>query len=113
MRIVVFAMLLGVVPPFAYAQTPTTLTGTWQAGADGQRPWLVIFRQEDSRLAGIVSSCGSAPVGVVAAEIYGGSVDKNTLRFKCKSGEDGREITFQGRHNANEIELTYEQQARN
>ena len=60
-----------------------------------------------------MSSCGSAPVGVVAAEIYGGSVDKNTLRFTCKSGEDGREITFQGRHNANEIEFTYEQQARN
>lgn len=113
MRVLVFVTLIAAVPHLADAQTTNpTLVGTWQTATDGQQRWLVIFRQDGPRVVGIVSSCGSHSGGTVASQIYDVNVAGGTVRFKCTSGVDGRVIAFEGRHNSDEIEFSYQQQPR-
>ena len=87
---------------FAQAQP----TGTWRAEL-GPFPWEVVLRVDGSRLTGVVSSCASRRV-----EILDGSVNGNTVAFKCRSLDGDRTYAFTGTINGDEMTVTREVQVR-
>lgn len=95
------------------ADAQTTLNGvtTWRVDEGGRQRWATVLAVDESRLTGTVSSCGTLGGGALAASIYDGSIDNNRLRFKCRSFDGDRTITFSGVITGDEITFTYEQQA--
>ena len=54
-----------------------------------------------------MSSCAS-----ISVEIYDGTIDGNTITFKCKSLDGDRTISFRGVINRDEIAFTWTKQVR-
>src|SRR5712692_2104991 len=99
----VFAILFAACG-LTFAQTGPT--GTWRVeGVGTSFPWEVVLRVDGPRLIGAVSSCASINV-----EISEGTIDGNTITFKCTSGDGQRTITFTGRIGGDEIAFTWEKQ---
>ena len=88
-------------------QAQTTLTGTWQAAVSGTT-WTLMLRTSGSVVTGSVSACGSARV----SGIYDGTVQGDTLTFKCTSSEGDRTVAFRGQVSGDSILFTREAQAR-
>ena len=117
MRVRICAVLLIVVTVSLWGQTPAPTvpsaqagpTGTWRAESTPPgTTWTAVLRLDGSRVIGAVSSCAS---NNGAIEIYEGSIDGNTIRFKCKSLNGVRTMTFTGRINGDELAFTWEKQA--
>lgn len=87
-----------------FAQTQPA--GTWRAGL-GQFTWEVVLRVDGSRLTGAVSSCASRRV-----EIHDGSVNGNTVAFKCRSLDGDRIYAFTGTINGDEMSIARDVQVR-
>ena len=100
----VVAILFATYAP-AFAQTG--LTGSWQV--ESTPPWTIELRVDGPRLAGTVSSCSSRASRI---EIFEGSTNGNTFRFKCKSLDGDRTITVTGTIDGAGITLTWEKQVR-
>ena len=83
------------------------ITCTWRAEAVGAGPWTVALTAEGPRLTGRVSACTSLPV-----EIYEGSIDGDTISFKCKSPDGDRVVTLTGRIDGDEMIFTWGKQVR-
>lgn len=115
MKNVLFALaILLVTCAMTYAQTGRGRpTGIWRVEGVGEQPWTVVLGVDKSGLTGTVSSCASDPRnGILAAEIYEGRINGNTVTFACKSRDSGRTITFTGLINGDEIAFTYKQDVR-
>jgi hypothetical protein len=91
-----------------YAQTG--VGGTWRAEGVGQGfPWTVVLRQDGNSLRGMVSSCASN----FSVYIDAGSVDGNTLTFRCTNPAGTRAIAFVGTIMGDQMTLAWTKEAQN
>ena len=103
-------LLIAAMPAILSSQTislpPSGVSGIWQAdGSD----WRVALRTEGpERLLGTVSSCASVRG---ALEIFDGTVNGNTITFRCRSGDGARTITLRGIIQGDHVTLTWDKQA--
>lgn len=87
----------------SYAQTG--LTGRWQAESTPPgTTWTAVLRVDGPNVIGAVSSCSFNQ----GREISEGTIDGNTITFKCFIG--ARRITFTGRLSGDEIAFAWEMQ---
>jgi pimeloyl-ACP methyl ester carboxylesterase len=100
----VVVLLLAVSSPSLAQIGPT---GTWRAQGVGPQPWTLVLRASGSKLTGAVSSCAS-----ISVDIYDGTVNGNTVTFKCQSLDADRIISFRGVIRGDEIEFTWTKQVR-
>lgn len=91
-------LALGCLP--AYAQTD--ISGTWRADNVGAGAWTVGLRNDQGRLTGRVSSCTSLPV-----DIQEGTIDGDSIRFKCSSLDGDRTVSLTGKISGDQITFTW------
>ena len=100
-------------------QTSVTPTETWKALDVAYAPWTFTLRVEGNTVKGTVSqgrvnpANGHTTTATNPVEIYDGTIQGNTISFKCNSpGSGDRVITFNGEINRDEITFTRNVQVR-
>src|SRR5687768_16233379 len=110
------ALLLVSLAPSLRSQTPApavsfvqpVITGMWQAESTPPgTTWTAVLRVDGPRVVGAVSSCASNRAEI---EIYDGSIDGNTLTYKCRSLDGDRTLTFTGTITDDDIAFTWTKQ---
>jgi hypothetical protein len=106
--LLVFALA---VPVFANAQSG--ITGTWKVKDVGFAPWTIKLQADGTKLTGTVQQ---SPINRASGmmtdltqpiEIFDGSIDGDTISFKCSSPDNGdRTVTFAGKIHGDEITFT-------
>jgi hypothetical protein len=93
--------------------TPLPPTGTWEAQGVPYAPWVLNLRAEGNTLIGIVRQAqfdlpnGGKTALTNPAPIYDGTIQGNTVSFKCDSpGGGDRIVTFTGVINGDVIDFT-------
>jgi hypothetical protein len=89
-----------------YAQSDPT--GRWTVEG-ASIPWEVALNVDGSRLTGAVTSCASV---LASFNIDEGTLDGNTITFKCRSGDQQRVISFVGVIAGGEITFTWEKRVK-
>lgn len=94
-RVIAMAILFGTCA-LTYAQGGPT--GRWQAESTPRgTSWMAVLSANGPNVIGAVSSCASNQ----GREISDGTIDGDTITFKCSVG--ARRITFTGRMSGDEI----------
>lgn len=70
----------------------------------------LVLRAEGAQLTGAVNTCSSIPFS--PSEIFDGRIEGQTIRFKCRSADGDRTVTFTGRINGDEILFSWQLQVR-
>jgi ribonuclease BN (tRNA processing enzyme) len=76
------------------------ITGTWKAEDVGFAPWTFTLKVQGANVTGTVSqggSSGTTPTTLAGATaIYDGTIEGNSVSFRCDSPDGGRTIAFSG-----------------
>jgi TonB family protein len=106
------------------AQAPTSQsdgpTGTWRVEDVAYAPWTLVLHADGTTLTGTViqaqTNRAGGQIGITTltapVAIYDGTIDGNTISFKCKSPDGNRTITFAGQMSGDEITFSRDVQVR-
>jgi hypothetical protein len=84
-------------------KAPTALTGTWEATLGGGPDWTLQLETDGGVVHGRILS---GTLGEQFIPIYDGSIEGETLRFKLKSPDGARTISFTGTLQGNALTFT-------
>jgi hypothetical protein len=80
------------------------LAGAWRLES-GTDSWTVMLKPDGDKLTGTVTACASnrGPIDIFEAEL-----DGNSVKFKCRSLDGQRTLTFTGTVKGDEIQFVWE-----